>query len=123
MNVGLTRLGFHALRAAEVRLTHTSPCRDARALARHHFARGRGFGRILVDDTPEGSSVLRRDVLRRHLVGFLPRRIGGTKANVEAWGGPELQEVYARVAPWVWLGAASAWAGTWFEILRTLRSP
>ena len=121
VNVGLTRLGFRTLRAADVILTHTSPCRDARALVRHHFARGRGFGRILVDDTPEGSSVLRRDVLRRHLVGFLPRRIGGTKANVEAWGGPALQEVYARVAPWVWLGAASAWAGTWFEIFRTLR--
>ena len=120
VNVALTRLGFRTLRAADVVLTHSSPCRNVPTLVCHHFMRGRGFGRILLEQTPQGAHVLRREVLSLHLIRFLPRRIGGTKANVQAWGGAGLQGAYARVAPLVWLGAASSWAGTWFEILRTL---
>jgi glycosyltransferase involved in cell wall biosynthesis len=118
VNHALAQLGYRAFRAADVTIVHANPCRNARALVRHHFSRGRGFGRILIDATPEGESVIRLDVVSRHLFGYLPRRIGSTTANVEAWGGPELRTVYRRVKPLVCLGAVSAWLGTWFELLR-----
>ena len=118
VNHALAQLGYQAFRAADVIIVHTGPCRTACALVRHHFARGRGFGRILIDATPAGDRVIRLDVVGKHLIGYLPRRIGNTTANVEAWGGPRLRAAYRRVVPLVCLGAVSAWAGTWFELLR-----
>jgi hypothetical protein len=118
VNHSLARLGYQAFRAADVTIVHANPCRDASALVHHHFARGRGFGRILIDSTPAGDRVIRRDIVRKHLIGYLPRRIGSTTANVDAWGGPQLRAAYRRVLPLVCLGAASAWAGTWYELLR-----
>ena len=118
VNHALAQRGYQAFRAADVIIVHSSPCRTARTMVRHHFARGRGFGRILIDATPSGTRVIRREVLGKHLFGYLPRRIGSTTRNVQAWGGPELVTVYRRVLPLVCLGAISAWAGTWFELLR-----
>ena len=118
VNHALAQRGYQAFRAADVIIVHSSPCRTTRAMVRHHLERGRGFGRILIDATPRGQRVIRREVVGKHLFGYLPRRIGSTTRNVEAWGGPELAAVYRRVLPLVCLGALSAWMGTWFELLR-----
>lgn len=118
VNHELARLGYRTLRDAEVCIVHANPCGDVRSLVRHHAARGRGLGRIIVNATPPGSPVIGRQTVRRHLLGYLPRRIGGTHANVRAWGGPKLNRLYRRVAPLVWLGALAAWFGLWFELVR-----
>ncbi|MEO8477429.1 MAG: glycosyltransferase [Actinomycetota bacterium] len=118
VNQELARLGYRTLRDAEVQIVHANPCPDVCALVRHHFVRGRGLGQIIVRATPPGDRVIGVQTLRRHLLGYLPRRIGGTRANVHAWGGSELTNLYRRVAPLVWLGAIAAWIGLWFELLR-----
>ncbi len=118
VNQELARLGYRTLRDAEVQIVHANPCPDMRSLVRHHFVRGRGLGQIIVRATPPGDRVLSVRTLRRHLLGYLPRRIGGTRANVHAWGGSELTTLYRRVAPLVWLGAVAAWSGLWWELLR-----
>ena len=116
VNNELARLGYHALRDAEIRIVHANPCVDVRSLLRHHVARGRGLGRIILRATPTGEPPIGVDTIRRHGLGYLPRRIGGTRANVRAWGGPKLNVLYRRVAPLVWLGAVAAWMGLWFEL-------
>jgi len=121
VNHALAQRGYQAFRAADVIIVHSNPCRTTRALVRHHFSRGRGFGRILIDATPSGDRVIRRDTIVKHLIAYLPRRIGSTTRNVEAWGGPQLGTVYRRVLPLVCLGTVSAWAGTWYELLRGAR--
>src|SRR5262249_48705997 len=50
VNTELFRRGHVAYRAADVTLTHHSRCRGPVKLVRHHFSRGRAFGKILRDD-------------------------------------------------------------------------
>jgi hypothetical protein len=118
VNHELARLGYRTLRDAEVCIVHANPCADVRSLVRHHVVRGRGLGHIIVRATPPGSPVIGLQTMQRHLLRYLPRRIGGTRANVRAWGGPALNRLYDRVAPLVWLGAVAAWGGLWFELVR-----
>jgi glycosyltransferase involved in cell wall biosynthesis len=118
VNNELARLGYRTLRDAEVCIVHANPCANVLSLVRHHVARGRGLGRIIVKALPAGGPVIDLRTVRRHLFGYLPRRIGGTHDNVRAWGGPRLNELYRRVAPLVWLGAAAAWLGLWSELVR-----
>ena len=124
VNHELARLGYRTLRDAEVSIVHANPCADVRSLVRHHMVRGRGLGRIIINATPPDSPVIGPQTVRLHLLGYLPRRIGGTHANVRAWGEPGLNRLYRRVAPLVWLGAAAAWFGLWFELVRAaVRGP
>jgi glycosyltransferase involved in cell wall biosynthesis len=116
VNCGLARRGFRAYRARDVRLVHRSPCRSAWRLVRHHFRRGRGFGRILLADAGRRGHGLDRALLRS-LVRYVPRRLTGTTANVKRWGG-ELRPVYRRVFPLVVAGVLAAWAGAAYEVLR-----
>ncbi len=117
VNNRLPGLGYRAYRAQEVRLVHASPCRGPLLLARHHFRRGRGLGRILVDAHRDGPRLLRRRALRSLLLLYVPRRLRRTRENVERWGG-DLRDRYRRVRPLVLLGTLAAWAGLWFELLR-----
>jgi hypothetical protein len=117
VNHELARLGYHTLRDAEIRIVHANPCTDVRSLVRHHVARGRGLGRIILRARPVHGPVIDLETVRRHGLEYLPRRIGGTRANVRVWGGPRLNRLYRRVAPLVWLGAVAAWLGLWFELL------
>jgi glycosyltransferase involved in cell wall biosynthesis len=114
----LYAMGARAWRAADVPLVHASPCRTPARLVRHHFTRGRAHGRILLEHVPSGGRVLNREELGRIGLGYLPTRLGLTERNVRRWGGPELAEGYRRVRPLVAAGAAAAWTGLWFELLR-----
>ena len=111
VNRELTRLGYRGYRAADVRLYHRSPCRNPVRLAAHHFTRGRALARIVLED---GRSARRSLGLR-----YVRRRLSRTAANVGRYG-PELTPVFRRVMPLVVLGACSAWAGAWFQVLASL---
>ncbi|TMM09528.1 MAG: glycosyltransferase [Actinobacteria bacterium] len=112
VNRELARLGYGAYRAADVRLYHRSPCTNAARLVAHHFTRGRALARIVLDD---GAPVVRNVLLE-----YVPRRLSRTNTNVRRWGGA-LVPVYRRVLPLVVLGALSAWAGCWYEVLARRR--
>jgi hypothetical protein len=120
VNNELAAFQYRAYRAHDVRLVHASPCRRLPRLLRHHFVRGRGMGRILLDDYRGRGRLLSRSFVGRLLVGYVPTRMARTTANVRSSGGP-LRGVYRRVLPLVVLGAAAAWAGLWFELLRPAR--
>ena len=119
VNQELWRRGYRAYREAAIELTHRSPCSTVRSLIRHHFVRGRGFGRILRGDF-EPSKRPRRIGRLRFLARYPRRRLASTDTRVSNWGG-SLRAEYRRARPLVKLGIAAAWAGTWFELLRPAR--
>jgi len=123
VNQELVRRGYRAYRAQDVVLVHHSPCRSVRRLLRHHFARGRGYGRIL----RERDGVARRDLagptglrlLRRQTAGRLIR----TTRNVRRWADAATTAHYCRAFPLVVAGALAWAAGTWYELLRGSSRP
>jgi LCP family protein required for cell wall assembly len=120
VNVELFRRGHRAYRARDVVLVHRTPCRTAPALVRHHFQRGRGYGRILLEDAGHGGRILTRRTRRRLLIEYLPHRLDGIRTSVDAWGG-ELVDAYERVHGLVAVGAVAAWCGLWAELVRPAR--
>ena len=118
VNEALWRRGHRAYRAREIRLTHRSPCRGAVRLLRHHFARGRAFGRILRGDHAPGAR--HRMASLRFLARYRGRRLASTDQRVRDWGG-ELVDEYRRVRRLVILGIVAAWVGAWLEVLRRPR--
>jgi hypothetical protein len=123
VNQELVRRGYRAYRAQEVVLVHHSPCRSVRRLLRHHFARGRGYGRIL----RERDGVARRDLagptglrlLRRQTAGRLIR----TTRRVRRWADAATTVHYCRAFPLVVAGALAWASGTWYELLRSSSRP
>jgi glycosyltransferase involved in cell wall biosynthesis len=118
VNHQLYAMGARAWRANDVAIIHVSPCTTPAKLVRHHFVRGRAHGRILLDYLPSGGRVLNRGELGRIGLAYLPKRLGTTSSNVRRWAGPELRDQYRRVRPLVAAGAAAAWTGLWFELLK-----
>jgi glycosyltransferase involved in cell wall biosynthesis len=116
VNEELTRRGRRAYRSQELRLIHRSPCTNPVRLVRHHFVRGRGLGRILLDER-RGRRVLGRRFLATWMWGYLPRRLAGVRRAVARWG-DGLEREYRNSRPLIALGAAAAWAGLWYELLR-----
>jgi glycosyltransferase involved in cell wall biosynthesis len=115
VNRELAELQYRAWRERDVRLIHKSRCRTPWRLLRHHFTRGRGMGRILLDDRRSGK--LTTTGMRRFMARYLPRRIGATTANVSRWGG-SLERVYRLTLPLVVAAATAAWLGALYEIAR-----
>ncbi len=120
VNKALADLGYVAFRAADVSLVHNTPCRTGRKLLRHHFVRGRGFGRVLLIRGLSRGAILRRgrSLFRSQIVW----RLRTTHRRVRQWGG-ELNREYDRSIPWIILGAASAWVGTCYELWREASGP
>lgn len=116
VNTELTRRGYRTYYAEDIILMHHSPCSNPLRLLRHHFTRGRGMGRILLDRYRNGG-LLNRSVLRSYLSGYVFKRVSWTTASVQKWGGT-LRRTYWLAFPLVVAGAVSAWIGMWYEILR-----
>jgi glycosyltransferase involved in cell wall biosynthesis len=112
-NNALYRRGHRGYRTREIELIHRSPCRNPFKLIAHHFRRGRGLGRILLDQYMRRGGLLAGRPLKR----AVRRRLARTSRNVRAWG-VELLPTYRRARRLVALGTASAWIGAWFEILK-----
>jgi glycosyltransferase involved in cell wall biosynthesis len=118
VNTALFGRGYFAYRDPRIQLTHHSPCHSLWRLIRHHFVRGRGFGRITLQNAAKGSSLLNRQFLKTRLLQYLPRRLSWTSRSVWRWGSPEYRRRYALVFPLVTAGSVAAWLGMWYEILR-----
>jgi hypothetical protein len=118
VNTALFRSGYVAYRDPRIQLTHHSPCRNPWRLVRRHFVRGRGFGRITLQNTAKGSSLFNRRFLSVHLLRYLPRRLSWTSRQVWRWGSSEYRRRYVLVLPLVAAGSVAAWLGMWYEILR-----
>lgn len=118
VNQELARRGYGAYRAQDVTIVHRSPCRTPWRLMRHHFVRGRGFGRIL----RERDGWERRNLLGASGLRFLRqqtvRRLSATTRNVRRWGARRIRAHYLRAFPLVVAGTLAAAAGTWYELLR-----
>ena len=115
LNQELWRRGHRAYRERAIELAHRSPCSRIPHLVRHHFVRGRAFGRILRGDFHK-SSGSSRATGRKALAGYSRRRLALTDDRVARWGG-DLREHYARVRPLVRLGILAAGMGARFELL------
>ncbi len=118
----LWQRGHRAYREAAIQLTHRSPCSTIPALIRHHFLRGRAFGRILRGDFTAAPSRRPRFGTYRYLLRYPRSRLASTELRVEEWGG-ELAREYRRVRRLVITGIAAAWIGTWVELAFGRRSP
>src|SRR5947209_7344094 len=119
VNKALWQTGHRALRASDVRLYHHSPCRTTRRLVAHHFACGRGLGRIVLEDLSSRPLPLRVYFAIRFAVLYVPNRLFSTSKAVGRWGGP-LRRVYRRVLPLVALGTLAALAGVCLELFLTV---
>ena len=117
VNQLLVRQGHVALRDPAIRFTHRSPCRSVGKLLRHHFTRGRGWGRLAAGRLASGETALDRAFVHQRLLGHIPgwmRRIDHGVARADA----ELITRYRRVRPLVLAGVVAGWAGMWFELTR-----
>jgi hypothetical protein len=118
VNTTLFRRGYTAYRDPRIRLTHHSPCRTPWQLMRHHFTRGRGLGRIILQGTFERGGLLDRRLLEARLLRYIPQRLRQTSRSVELWGPPDYRRLYKLAFPLVVVGAVTAWLGMWYELLR-----
>lgn len=118
VNRKLASRGYDAFRAQDVTLVHHNRCRAPWHLASRHFVRGRGFGRILLNQHRHMGRLRRTHGARSLFRLQVLHRIGATTRDVEAWGGDDLRRTYRRVRPLVVVGTLSHWLGTWYELFR-----
>jgi glycosyltransferase involved in cell wall biosynthesis len=113
VNQLLWRRGHRAFREAGIQLTHRSPSSTTTALLRHHFVRGRAYGRIL-----RGNSTGLRGALGliRYLLRYPRTRLASTDRRVDEWG-RDLRGDYRRVRRLVVAGVAAAWVGALAELI------
>ena len=117
-NTTLFRRGYVAYRDPRIQLTHHSPCRTPWRLVRHHFVRGRGLGKIILQRTAKSRSLLTRQFLKARFFRYLPQRLRWTSQNVMRQ--PEYRRLYTLAFPLVVAGSVAAWLGMWYEILRSV---
>lgn len=119
VNLELFNRGFSAYREPGAAFTHVSRAVTARALWRHHFTRGRAWGRILLANHQSRWRVLFG--LGPRLAVEVPRRVLRVRENVRRWGSAEERKEFRRAMAGVILGACAANAGTWTELLTPFR--
>ena len=112
--------GYSVWRDAAPLLIHRSRCRTFGALVRHHFTRGRGMGRILVEEAVNAGDFPGRRI-PRFVVINVPARLRYVTRLVWAHG-RGLRATYLRTLPGVVAGAVSWWLGAVWEIARRTRS-
>ena len=103
-NQRLWDAGHRAYRDKGILLTHVTRCRTPSRLTRHHFMRGRAWGRILSE---RGRSLGEFD-------GYVSARLGLIDDCVKKWGGDVADRYYAA-KPIIKLGVAAAWLGAYSE--------
>jgi glycosyltransferase involved in cell wall biosynthesis len=116
VNVELSRRGYRAYRSQDIVLIHRSPCRGVIGLLRHHFQRGRGLGRILMEQASATCDGRVRRQTATLLRGYVSRRLFVTSANVQRWG-EDLLPTYERAFPLVRAATIAAWVGAWAEAM------
>ena len=115
VNLDLFDKGRTAYREAGAAIVHSSRARSVGNVMRHHFGRGRAWGRIL-----QSRLGWRRQSVRSRLLPILEmpwRRVRLVSASVSQWGG-SLTAHYRKARWQVILGAIAAGAGTLYQVLR-----
>ena len=118
VNNRLFELGHKAYFSSNIVITHRSPCVNPLILVRHHYLRGRGFGRILWEYL--GPQKTRKFRFRR--IGWLVtkyplRRIFYTTKGVLRWGKP-MRGYFMLSFPLIVVGTMSAALGGVMFLLR-----
>jgi glycosyltransferase involved in cell wall biosynthesis len=112
VNRQLFQAGRRTYFCAESSFVHASPSTTVHHLVRHHFQRGRGLGRMIKGRRRRATLTqirANRDLPRRRL------RYIDTALDA---AGPDQQQRYRQVRRLVIVGALSASAGAWYEMIR-----
>lgn len=117
VNSALVKRGYVAYRDPDVRFIHYSPCTTVPRLLRHHFRRGRGWGRMLVTRHRERGQMLDRDFVRTRLIDAVPTRLNRIDRSVRLARTDIIAE-FELVRPLVVAGAVASWLGMWYELLQ-----
>jgi glycosyltransferase involved in cell wall biosynthesis len=89
VNNRLFELGHKAYFSSKIVITHRSPCENPMILVRHHYLRGRGFGRILWECLgPQKTREFRLRKIRWLVTKYPLRRIFFMGKGVFRWGKP-----------------------------------
>lgn len=111
VNQRLWHAGSRAYRDNTIELTHITRCTTPWRLARHHFNRGRSWGRIL-RETGRGPG---------ELAGYVGRRLSAIEDRVRRWG-KGVSDRYDEVQSLIRLGVTSAWLGARYELAVSRRT-
>ena len=109
VNQRLWDAGHRAYRDKRIMLTHITRCRTPSRLTRHHFMRGRAWGRILSE---RGCSLGELD-------GYVGARLSRIDDCVKKWG-RDVADQYDGAKPMIKLGVAAAWLGAYSEFVRAI---
>ena len=85
VNNELWRRGYFSYRDRDITLVPRNPCTTPTALVRHHFVRGRAFGRMV--RRPRAERRRSRLAAARYLNGYARARLRDTDRRVAEWGG------------------------------------
>lgn len=117
VNRALVQRGYVALRDPAIRFVHQSPCRTWPRLVRHHFNRGRGWGRLLIERHQDTGLLLNPSVIQTRLYHHVPDRLARIARGVSR-ADPMFKPTYESVRAGIAIGAFASWLGMWVEILR-----
>ena len=97
VNNRLFELGHKAYFSSNIVDIHKSPCKNLMILIRHHYLRGRGFGRILWEyPGPQKTRKFRLRRIRWLVMNYPLRRIFFIIRGVVRWGKPMGGYVYVE---------------------------
>jgi glycosyltransferase involved in cell wall biosynthesis len=111
VNTRLFYAGRRAYFCAEAAFAHASPARSRRQLLRHHFQRGKAFGRIV--RSRDGERTLRERV---GVVTSLTTRRLRTISGAMRGADDQTRTRYREVRGLVTVGVLAASTGTWVEL-------
>src|SRR5665811_1884523 len=117
VNRALARRGYVAVRDPEVQLIHFNRCATPPQLLRHHFRRGRGWGRMVVAEYRDRGHLLNRKLIRTRLIESVPKRLRRIERSV-SFARADIIAEHRRHQGLIVLGAVATWVGMWYEILR-----
>lgn len=117
VNRALVRRGYVAVRDPSIQIIYRSPSKSLFHLVRHHFTRGRGWGRLLLEDYRDCGQLLNKQTIREQFLNHLPAQLETIRRNVQL-ADPSLRLEYEGVRSFLQIAAISSLAGMWWEILK-----
>jgi glycosyltransferase involved in cell wall biosynthesis len=118
VNNRLFALGHKAYFSSNIEITHRSPCVNPFILVRHHYLRGRGFGRMLWEyPGPQKTRKFRFRRIRWLVTKYTLNRILNITKGVIRWGKP-MWGFFVLSFPLILAGTISAALGAVFFLLR-----
>ena len=118
VNNQLFELGHNAYFSSDIVFTHKSPCVNPLILVRHHYLRGRGFGRMLWEyPGPQKTLKFRLRRIRWLVAKYILARILRITKGVIHWGRP-MWGYFVLSFPLILVGTMSAALGAVSYLVR-----